>query len=143
MTFTLTSLLNRRHVAAVLLALSPPLMAQQPDMQLAGLRHGTLPNGFTYYIYDNDDFQGEVNYFLYQNVGAIVESDRQNGLAHFMEHMAFEETEHFPQGVMKFLRAKGQVFNALTRSEEHTSELQSRQYLVCRLLLEKKKKYRI
>src|SRR3712207_9488750 len=68
------------------------------SMQLAGLRHGTLPNGFTYYIYDNDDFQGEVNYFLYQNVGAIVESDRQNGLAHFMEHMAFEETEHFPQG---------------------------------------------
>src|SRR3712207_1401048 len=98
MTFTLTSLLKRRHVAAVLLALSAPLMAQQPDMQLAGLRHGTLPNGFTYYIYDNDDFQGEVNYFLYQNVGAIVESDRQNGLAHFMEHMAFEETEHFPQG---------------------------------------------
>src|SRR3712207_8264793 len=35
------------------------------------------------------------------------------------------------------------IYGYLIRSEEHTSELQSRQYLVCRLLLEKKKKYNI
>src|SRR3712207_8064973 len=53
-------------------------------------------------------------------------------------HVITEEGEEFE----KRLRMAGRALNHGLRSEEHTSELQSRQYLVCRLLLEKKKKNR-
>lgn len=93
-----------------------------PDMacaQLLDLRHARLPNGLTYYIVKDDTDAGQVNFYLYQNVGAVVEEDDQKGLAHFLEHMAFNATEHFPGGVMRFLRGKGiYTFNAHTGINE-------------------------
>ena len=47
---------------------------------------------------------GEAQYYLYQNVGAILENDEEMGLAHVLEHLAFNTTDHFPNGVMNFLR---------------------------------------
>lgn len=88
------------------------------DNNLPNLRHGVLPNGLNYYIFKSSDFTGEVNYYLYQNVGAVVEDENQNGLAHFMEHLAFEETKHFPNGVMAFLRGNNIVFNAQTGTND-------------------------
>lgn len=83
------------------------------------VRTGKLPNGFTYYLASSKDYQGEVNFYLLQNVGAILEEDHQNGLAHYLEHMAFNATEHFPQGVMKYLREHGYFsYNALTGLNE-------------------------
>ncbi|MCI7309742.1 MAG: insulinase family protein [Prevotella sp.] len=100
----------------LLMACLIPLHAA--DNSIPNLRHGVLPNGLNYYIYKSSDFAGEVNYYLYQNVGAVVEDDNQNGLAHFMEHLAFEETRNFPNGVMSFLRENNLVFNAQTGSND-------------------------
>ena len=76
--------------------------------QISTVRTGRLPNGLTYYISrDAGASEGTAHFYLLQNVGAILEEDKQNGLAHYLEHMAFEATEHFPRGVMDFLRRRG------------------------------------
>ena len=88
--------------------------------QVSSLRTGRLPNGLTYYISrDAGASEGTAHFFLLQNVGAILEDDHQNGLAHYLEHMAFEATEHFPGGVMNFLRARGLYsFDARTGTDD-------------------------
>ena len=75
------------------------------NAQMNGLRKGKLPNGLTYYIYNDGSATGEAQYYLYQNVGAILENDEEMGLAHVLEHLAFNTTDHFPNGVMNFLRS--------------------------------------
>ena len=59
-------------------------------------RIGKLDNGLTYYIRHNTEPAGRASYYIIQNVGAILEKDSQNGLAHFLEHMAFNGTNTFP-----------------------------------------------
>ena len=75
------------------------------NAQMNGLRKGKLANGLTYYIYNDGSATGEAQYYLYQNVGAILENDEEIGLAHVLEHLAFNTTDHFPNGVMNFLRS--------------------------------------
>ena len=75
------------------------------NAQMKGLRKGKLANGLTYYIYNDGSATGEAQYYLYQNVGAILENDDEMGLAHVLEHLAFNTTDHFPNGVMNFLRS--------------------------------------
>ena len=60
------------------------------------VRIGVLPNGLTYYIRHNEMPQGRCEFHIAQAVGASLEKDHQNGLAHFLEHMAFNGTKHFP-----------------------------------------------
>ncbi len=60
-------------------------------------RTGKLENGLTYYIRHNTEPAGRASYYIIQNVGAILEKDSQNGLAHFLEHMAFNGTKRFPE----------------------------------------------
>ena len=88
--------------------------------QISTLRTGRLPNGLTYYISrDAGASEGTAHFYLLQNVGAILEDDKQNGLAHYLEHMAFEATEHFPGGVMDFLRRRGLYsFDARTGTDD-------------------------
>ena len=88
--------------------------------QISTVRTGRLPNGLTYYISrDAGASEGTVHFYLLQNVGAILEEDKQNGLAHYLEHMAFEATEHFPRGVMDFLRRRGLYsFDARTGTDD-------------------------
>lgn len=104
-----------RYTVLCITALIFPLCIQA---QWDGLRHGKLPNGLTYYILHDEGSTGEAHFYLFQNVGAIVENDKQYGLAHFLEHMAFNTTEHFKGGVMSFLRNKGLTFNAQTGINE-------------------------
>lgn len=86
---------------------------------MPGLRQGKLDNGMTYYAKHSSLEPGKVSIHLVQNVGAILEEDNENGLAHFLEHMAFNGTRHFPQGVMSWLRGKGlYTFNAHTGVNE-------------------------
>ena len=59
------------------------------------IRIGKLDNQLTYYICHNDNPENRVSFHLAMRVGAIQEEDNQNGLAHFLEHMAFEGSEHF------------------------------------------------
>ena len=75
------------------------------NAQMNGLRKGKLANGLTYYIYNDGSATGEAQCYLYQNVGAILENDEEMGLAHVLEHLAFNTTDHFPNGVMNFLRS--------------------------------------
>lgn len=102
----------------ILLALSL-LCSVSAIAQIPGLRHGRLSNGLTYYIYGSKDYNNEANFYLIQNVGAIVEEDDQFGLAHFLEHMAFDASKHYPDGIMKFLRDNSiYSFNANTGLDE-------------------------
>lgn len=88
--------------------------------QVSSLRTGQLPNGLTYYISrDAGGSQGTAHFYLLQNVGALLENDQQQGLAHFLEHMAFNATKHYPQGVMTWLRQRGLYgFDARTGQDE-------------------------
>lgn len=79
------------------------------------LRRGTLPNGMTYYIRHNAQTPGLADFYIAQRVGSILEEPRQRGLAHFLEHMAFNGTEHFPgtdrrPGIVKWCERVGVKF---------------------------------
>jgi len=56
---------------------------------------GVLANGMTYYIQKSDVTKDVASYYIFQNVGSILEEDNQQGLAHFLEHMAFNGTENY------------------------------------------------
>ncbi len=86
-------------------------------------RIGKLDNGLTYYIRHNTEPAGRASYYIIQNVGAILEKDSQNGLAHFLEHMAFNGTENFPgKSLLSTLERHGVAFgyniNAYTSWDE-------------------------
>ena len=57
---------------------------------------GTLPNGLTYYIQHNDNPRQRAFFYIAQKVGSVQEEENQRGLAHFLEHMCFNGSEHFP-----------------------------------------------
>jgi zinc protease len=85
--------------------------------------HGTLPNGMQYFILHNEWPKDRADFYFVQNVGAILEDDNQNGLAHFLEHMAFNGTEHFKGKSMINMLAKdgvtfGRDINAYTAHDE-------------------------
>lgn len=61
------------------------------------VRYGKLPNGITYYIRHNELPKERAEFYIVQNVGSMQEEDNQRGLAHFLEHMAFNGTKHFPR----------------------------------------------
>ena len=74
---------------------------------------GTLPNGLRYYLRANKQPQGRAELRLVVNAGSILEDDDQRGLAHFVEHMCFNGTQHFPkQDVVAFLQSTGMRFGA-------------------------------
>jgi len=75
------------------------------------VRSGVLSNGMTYYIKSNQEPKERASFYIIQNVGALLEEDNQKGLAHFLEHMAFNGTEHFPdKGIIDFLERHGVAF---------------------------------
>lgn len=75
------------------------------------IRTGKLENGLTWFIRKNSEPEKRASYYIIQNVGAILEEDDQQGLAHFLEHMAFNGTEHFPpMGIIGFLERHGVAF---------------------------------
>ena len=77
------------------------------------VRVGHLDNGLTYYIRHNELPAKRAEFYLATNVGAIQETPDQDGLAHFLEHMCFNGTEHFPEkGILDYLRSIGAEFGA-------------------------------
>ena len=60
------------------------------------VRIGHLDNGLTYFIRHNEKPENRVEFYIAQKVGSIQEEPRQRGLAHFLEHMAFNGTKNFP-----------------------------------------------
>ena len=84
---------------------------------------GKLENGLTYYIRHNEYPKQRAEFHIAQAVGAILEEDHQNGLAHFLEHMAFNGTEHFAgKGIIEYFESIGVNFggniNAYTSLDE-------------------------
>jgi len=74
---------------------------------------GTLSNGLKYYIKPNPKPEKKVELRLAINAGSILENDDQQGLAHFMEHMNFNGTEHYPKNeLVDFLQSIGVQFGA-------------------------------
>lgn len=98
-------------------------MLDQPVPVDPAVRMGKLENGMTYFIRHNEEPKERVSFYMIQNVGALLEEDNQNGLAHFLEHMAFNGTKHYPEkGFLDYLEKNGVAFgrniNAYTSFNE-------------------------
>ena len=100
----------------VLMALSYNMAAAQemPPIPVDdAVRIGKLDCGLTYYIRHNDYPEHRVNFYIAQRVGSIQEEESQRGLAHFLEHMAFNGSEHFNgegKGIIDYTRSLGVAF---------------------------------
>ena len=81
-------------------AIIPPEYTSYPLQQDPEVISGTLDNGLKYYIKQNAKPEKRLELRLYINAGSIVEDDDQRGLAHFVEHMAFNGTKNFPRTEM-------------------------------------------
>lgn len=87
------------------------LNPMQPIPADKDVRVGTLENGMTYYIRHNDKPKGQADFYILHNVGAIQENDAQQGLAHFLEHMAFNGTKNLPgKQLIEYLETIGVKF---------------------------------
>ena len=103
-------------------------IAQQMDYSKAipfdpSVKTGKLENGLTYYIKKNAKPENKVDLRLVVNAGSILETDDQQGLAHFMEHMCFNGTKRFPKNqLVDYLQSIGVKFgqhlNAYTSFDE-------------------------
>jgi zinc protease len=94
-----------------------------PAPFMAAARMGTLPSGLRYYILENTLPEGRAYLTLAVNAGSVLEKDNEQGLAHFVEHMAFNGTARFPESeLINYLRSLGMRFgpevNAYTSYDE-------------------------
>src|SRR5690348_13820056 len=127
----------RVFVASILLASAAPLVAQQPLLEQPGkwaqdytgrkadpaVRFGTLPNGLRYAIMHNETPTDGVAMRMRIGSGSLEERDEEQGLAHFIEHMAFRGSTNIPDGeVVHMLERQGLQFgpdtNAFTAQDE-------------------------
>src|SRR5437764_13048297 len=126
-----------RHLlrAAVLAALLSPAAFVQAEVDLNApipigpqVKVGHLPNGLTYYIQRNARPQNRVELRLVVKAGSVLEDDDQQGLAHFLEHMAFNGSTHFQKHeLVSYLQSIGVRFgadlNAFTGSDQTVYKL--------------------
>lgn len=96
--------------------IDPSKSRLEPDQTLPSdpkVTIGTLPNGLTYYIRPNHRPEGRAEIMLVVNAGSILEDPEQRGLAHFVEHMAFNGTKNFPKSrLVDYLESTGMRFGA-------------------------------
>ena len=132
-----TSLFSRASSAAIAIAIvagsAPSIAAAAPATTQASdawgnpvtdvtpdpaIRYGKLPNGMKYAIMRNAVPKGNAAVRLRFEFGSIAESDKERGLAHFIEHMAFNGTTHVPEGDMvKILERQGLKFGPDTNAQ--------------------------
>lgn len=112
-------------VVVSLFVLLPALWAQEaaPLPIDSKVRYGKLDNGLTYYIRHNELPKGRADFYIVHNVGSVLEEENQRGLAHFLEHMAFDGSKHFPNdGMDHYIESVGmrggENFNAYTSFDE-------------------------
>ncbi len=113
---TLTLLLLVTTIVAF--AQQNPTLPTDPNV-----RTGVLENGLTYFVRNNGQPENRADFYIAQKVGSMQEEDNQAGLAHFLEHMAFNGTENFPKNSMlEYLQDNGIRFgvniNAYTSFDE-------------------------
>ena len=85
-----TILLTLIGTVAMMAQMQMPSIPVDPDVRI-----GKLDNGLTYYIRHNNWPENRAEFYIAQKVGSIQENDDQRGLAHFLEHMAFNGSKHF------------------------------------------------
>lgn len=112
----------------VVSAISASQAQQMPPIPVdAKVKTGVLENGLTYYIRENKLPENRANFYIVQRVGSVLEEENQRGLAHFLEHMAFNGSENFPGGkdgksMISYLETIGVKFgtnlNAYTGMDE-------------------------
>ncbi len=84
------TLLVLAFVSTMTASAQMPTIPVDPDVRI-----GKLDNGLTYYIRHNEWPEKRAEFYIAQKVGSIQEDDNQRGLAHFLEHMAFNGSKHF------------------------------------------------
>ncbi|MDY4409374.1 MAG: insulinase family protein [Prevotella sp.] len=98
----------------MLLCASSAFAQMDPPVPVdTAFRIGKLPNGLTYFIRHNNWPEHRANFYIAQKVGSIEENEDQRGLAHFLEHMAFNGSDHFKgNDLIEWCRAHGIEFGA-------------------------------
>lgn len=100
-----------RTLSALILTLVTFIVQGQSLPMDPAVRYGKLDNGLTYYITPNEKAVGKAEFYIVQRVGSILEEEHQRGLAHFLEHMAFNGTKNFPdKTLISYLEANGVRF---------------------------------
>ncbi|MFT3934543.1 MAG: insulinase family protein [Chitinophagaceae bacterium] len=117
-----------RYYLLLLLLFTATVSIAQPLPLDTAVRTGVLPNGFTYYIRKNTEPAQRVQLWLVNKVGSVLENNNQRGLAHFMEHMSFNGTKHYPKNTLvEYLQKSGVRFgadlNAYTSFDETVYQL--------------------
>ena len=122
--------MRRISLFIIFLLLIGPIVAQESKVALdtkipvdPNVRIGRLDNGLTYYIRQNNKPEDKVELRLVVNAGSVLEEDDQLGLAHFLEHMAFNGTKNFEKNeLVSYLQSVGVKFgmhlNAYTSFDE-------------------------
>ena len=98
---------------AFVMVLGLTTMAQQamPTPMDPNVRYGKLDNGMTYYIRHNEKPAQRADFYIAQKVGSVLEEESQRGLAHFLEHMAFNGTTNLPGMMLReYLQSRGIKF---------------------------------
>ena len=102
-----------RHLTIALAACFMINTANAQDISESdpAIRKGKLDNGLTYYICKNNYPEHQAGFYIVQQVGSVQEEDSQQGLAHFLEHMAFNGLKHFPgDRMLRYLESNGIKF---------------------------------
>ncbi len=105
----------KQFIAAVVMLVAVTAFAQQPQLPPIPVdkevHTGRLDNGLTYYVRHNNYPEHRVNFYIAQRVGSIQEEESQRGLAHFLEHMAFNGSDNFKgNGIIDYTRTLGVEF---------------------------------
>lgn len=116
-----------RTLIATFLAAAIPAIAQplETDPRLVT---GTLDNGLHYIVRKNNNPPNRADIWMHVSTGSLNETDKQRGIAHYTEHMAFNGSEHFPPGsVIDFFQSMGMTFgqhqNAFTSLDQTVYQL--------------------
>ncbi|MBR5725886.1 MAG: insulinase family protein [Muribaculaceae bacterium] len=82
---------------ATMLTIMSAMAAKEKELPVdPEVRVGKLENGLTYYIRHNEQPKGRAEFWLVQGTGSLVEEDDERGMAHFIEHIAFQGSRNFP-----------------------------------------------
>ena len=98
-------------IALIFISICLNIQAQTPTPVDPAWRIGTLSNGMNYYIRKNVKPEGKACFWIAHDIGALHETHNQNGLAHFLEHMAFNGLQHFPgKSMLEYMQSIGCSF---------------------------------